>query len=56
MNIEVTPGRIAAARDWVMDCEWKDGDQVADYPDNAIVDGVNRHYAGGWPQFRRGRG
>lgn len=52
-RIEATPEQIAAARDWVTDCDWKDNDHLDGYSDEDIVRGVNRHYDGGWSGFVR---
>lgn len=43
-----SPAEIAAAREWVSDCQWAEHpEQVAALPDPAIVRGVERHYDGG---------
>jgi hypothetical protein len=49
---------LAAARDWLADCSWRDleAEEIADLPDAAVVGGVARHYEGGWEQFVRDSG
>ena len=42
------------ARGWVADCMWADitdPEQIEEMPDDAIRDGVENHYEGGWTQF-----
>lgn len=47
-------GYVAEARAWIADC-W--GDELADSLTNGeVVDGVKRHYDGGWAQFHRDAG
>lgn len=42
---------VQEARSWVMDCveNWED---VLVATDTQVVNYVNRHYEGGWEQFR----
>jgi hypothetical protein len=42
---------ISAARSWAADCEWLDGEDIADMSDAQIVAGVEAHYDGGWAAF-----
>lgn len=45
---------VADARAWIADC-W--GDDLADSLTNGeVIDGVARHYDGGWAQFHRDAG
>jgi hypothetical protein len=46
--------QLDEARAWIADCEWADlsPEDIDDLSDDAIVDGVERHYEGGWAQFR----
>jgi hypothetical protein len=42
------------AREWVKDCAWADVEEdedVDDMSNEEIVDGIERHYDGGWDQF-----
>jgi hypothetical protein len=44
---------IHAAREWVEECSWKeDPEDIAEMTDDEIVRGVDKHYEGGWRQFR----
>ncbi len=39
---------LAEARAWVADCAWReDPDEIAEYSDQEIIRGVDRHYDGG---------
>ena len=49
--IWITSADILDARGWVSDCEWADDVLVEILTDLEIIDGVNRHYSGGWKQF-----
>lgn len=43
---------ISAARDWVLDCSWKeDPEDIAEMSDAEILRGVERHYDGGLAQL-----
>lgn len=49
--------QLAEARDWVLDCDFPDvdgPDELGELSDAELVDGVDRHYQGGWPAFIRG--
>lgn len=48
-----TTDQIAEMRGFVADCTWRDLDagDVDQLTDDEIVEGVNRHYAGGTTQF-----
>lgn len=47
---------LSEARSWIADNAWEDisneGD-IADLTDTQVADGIERHYAGGWAEFRR---
>lgn len=42
---------VREARSWAENCRWiEDPEGMSDY---LIVRGVNRHYFGGWEQFKK---
>jgi hypothetical protein len=49
MAYAATPSQIADALDWLVDCDFPDLPE--DITPREIVEGVGRHYEGGWPQF-----
>ena len=49
--LRVTPQRIAAARDWLLDCFPNDEDDILEASDRNIVRETQRHFGGGWDQF-----
>lgn len=43
---------IAAAKDWVADCQWEeDPEYIDELPVERLLAGVDRHYAGGLTAF-----
>jgi hypothetical protein len=49
--LRVTPQRVAAARDWLLDCFPNDEDDIVEASDRTIVRETQRHFGGGWDQF-----
>ena len=55
--LHTTADTIAAAREWILECEWMNEsvedleDEVASSSDSDIVRAIHRHYAGGWNGF-----
>jgi hypothetical protein len=48
------PEFVQAARDWVLDCSWKENpEDILEMSDTEILRGVERHYDGGLSQFAR---
>jgi hypothetical protein len=41
---------LTEARNWIQDVF---NDAPTDITDQEVIDGINRHYAGGWNQFWR---
>jgi hypothetical protein len=50
----LTAEELAAAREWIADCVWRDldADDVAELTDEEVTRGVARHYDGGLAAFR----
>lgn len=45
---------VKEARSWAEDCSWvEDSEEIKDMSDYRIVRGVDRHYDGGWEQFKK---
>ena len=44
---------IEEARDHISDCQWADleDDDIKNLTDSEIINGISKHYSGGWPQF-----
>jgi hypothetical protein len=45
---------IEEAKNWIQDCHWREDELdnwVTELDDQAVISGINRHYAGGWVQF-----
>jgi hypothetical protein len=47
----ITKANVLEARSWIADCEW--GDDTDDLTDIEVINGIKRHYCGGWTQFLR---
>ena len=44
---------IEEARDHIADCQWADleDNDIKNLTDREIINGISKHYQGGWPQF-----
>jgi hypothetical protein len=53
MNMqEVIKARINEAQAWIRDCNWLDeAEDLEDLTDEEVMQGIDRHYEGGWIQF-----
>jgi hypothetical protein len=53
MNMqEVTKAQIIEAQAWIRDCSWRDeAEDLEDLTDEEVMQGIDRHYEGGWTQF-----
>jgi hypothetical protein len=49
----LTKQMIEDARDWVSECEWADmdDDDLSELTDKQIIQGITRHFDGGWSGF-----
>jgi hypothetical protein len=54
-TVRLTPEHIAAAREWMCDCEWADVDEtdIRAMSDRRVEAAIARHYEGGIDQFIR---
>jgi len=50
-SVTITPSHIAQMRNWALDCEWLDSDDISDMTPAQIIRGVNRHFDGGLTAF-----
>ena len=49
-HVFLTDTHIVDALDWILDCEWADID-VDELTDREIINGISRHFDGGWAAF-----
>lgn len=47
------PDAIKQMKDWALDCQWRDQEDIEEMSDEEILLGVQRHYEGGIKQFLR---
>lgn len=47
------PDAIKQMKDWALDCQWMDQEDIEEMGDEEILRGVQRHYEGGIKQFLR---
>ena len=47
------PDAIKQMKDWALDCQWRDQEDIEEMGDEEILRGVQQHYEGGIKQFLR---
>ena len=52
-TVIVTENNIIDARNWALDCDWLDGDDLETMDDETIIRGTHRHFDGGISNFVR---
>lgn len=48
---DYNPSLVREAREWALECEWQDGEEIENMSAWRIVRGVDRNFEGGWQSF-----
>ena len=52
---KLTPAELKHAREWILECQWRDIDSeedLADFSDAQVERGIQKHFCGGIAEFK----